>query len=147
MRTQKFGLILAGSFLISGCSLSGSNMPVMHSFADAPSSSLFTFLDWRLSERTAQNSLQYSATETSSWSNPETGITGTFTPLKKFQSAEGQICRNFHMVIEVSNQNDESRLAQTNKVSGTSCKNRDDVWAHLMEPLPQTELVHSNIIN
>ena len=51
-------------------------------------------------QRTAQNSLEYNKTsQSSSWRNPDSGHSGTFTPTRTYHTAGGANCREFETTI------------------------------------------------
>jgi surface antigen len=59
--------------------------------------------------------------ETVAWSNPETGKSGTVTPVSEAKDASGRICRDFKSTITVDGK-DEA-------VTGTACKQSDGSWS------------------
>ena len=70
---------------------------------------------------TTQNALEYQpAGQSSNWVNPDTGHSGTVTPVKTFQTAEGINCREFTQTLTVDGQVEE--------VTGTACRQADGTW-------------------
>jgi surface antigen len=70
---------------------------------------------------TAQHALETQRTGTSSsWVNPDTGHTGTFTPTRTFQTNDGTNCREFTQTVSV-NGRDETAY-------GTACRQSDGSW-------------------
>jgi len=57
--------------------------------------------------------------ETLSWSNPETGASGSTTPLNSFQTAQGT-CRTYEKTV-ISN-------GKAEQVKGTACRNSEGLW-------------------
>lgn len=72
--------------------------------------------------RSAENSLEYSRTgQTSSWRNPDSGHSGTFTPTRTFRTAGGQDCRDFQSTIDVDGRQE--------RVVGRGCRRPDGTWS------------------
>lgn len=72
-------------------------------------------------ERTAQYSLESVPSGTrSSWVNPDSGHSGSFTPLNSYQSADGLNCRDFEQVITVDGRSELAR--------GAACRQPDGTW-------------------
>lgn len=57
--------------------------------------------------------------ETSEWSNPETGNSGSFTPTRAFLSQDGQPCREVTAVLSVEGEEYETRRTVCQKAEGT----------------------------
>ena len=55
-----------------------------------------------------------------SWSNPQTGHSGTVTPVYDFKASTGRYCREYQQTIYIDGQ------AQTGY--GTACQNADGTW-------------------
>ena len=71
-------------------------------------------------DRTGQNALEYNRTgATSTWRNPDTGASGTFTPKKTFES-RGRYCREFTQTIQVGGKSEQGY--------GTACRQPDGSW-------------------
>ncbi|MEZ5931798.1 MAG: RT0821/Lpp0805 family surface protein [Alphaproteobacteria bacterium] len=58
--------------------------------------------------------------EAASWSNPESGTTGSITPLRTFQNTDGHWCREFEQDIQ-------SRTGDT-QTMGIACRGADGQW-------------------
>ena len=72
-------------------------------------------------ERNEQGSLENSPTgQSSSWVNPDSGHSGSFTPTQTYTSAEGQPCREYHETVTID--------GQTEEVYGTACREPDGSW-------------------
>lgn len=56
---------------------------------------------------------------TSSWRNPDSGASGTFTPTKTYENG-GQYCREFNQTINVG--------GKVERGYGTACRNPDGSW-------------------
>lgn len=77
--------------------------------------------DKAYAERTAQDSLEYNRTkQTSSWNNPDSKASGSFTPTRTFQTAEGRSCREYETSIVVD--------GKTETATGTACRQPDGTW-------------------
>ena len=76
----------------------------------------------RLRERsTAQQSLEYQPTgTTSSWANPDSGNSGTFTPTRTYQSAQDQPCREYQTTVNIG--------GRTETAFGKACREADGSW-------------------
>lgn len=70
---------------------------------------------------TAQSSLETQRTGTTqTWSNPDSGHSGTVTPTKTYIAADGKPCRDFTQTISVDGQMEEVRA--------TACRQEDGTW-------------------
>ena len=58
--------------------------------------------------------------QTTSWVNPDSGNQGTYTPVKTYQTDNGQYCREFQQTITVG--------GQTESAYGTACRQPDGSW-------------------
>ena len=58
--------------------------------------------------------------QTSSWSNPDSGNSGTITPTKTYQAASGQYCREYQQNITVG--------GEKHQAYGTACRQPDGSW-------------------
>ena len=77
--------------------------------------------DMEYHDDTAQSALETHRTgSTSQWTNPDTGHSGTVTPVETYQRADGVYCRDFEQTISVEG---ETELAQ-----GTACRQDDGTW-------------------
>lgn len=57
---------------------------------------------------------------TSSWVNPDNGNSGTFTPTRTFQTAEGRYCREFQGSVTIG--------GKTEQAYGNACRGPDGSW-------------------
>ncbi len=72
-------------------------------------------------ERNSRNALEHSRTgTTSSWRNPDSGYSGTFTPTRTFRSASGQDCREFQTTVTVGGREEDA--------TGRACRQPDGTW-------------------
>ena len=70
---------------------------------------------------TAQSSLETQRTGmTQTWSNPDSGHSGTVTPTKTYYAVDGRPCRDFIQTISVDGQMEEVRA--------TACRQDDGTW-------------------
>jgi surface antigen len=58
--------------------------------------------------------------QASVWNNPESGHSGSITPTKTYQLANGQYCREYRQTITVGGEPQTS--------SGTACRQADGSW-------------------
>ncbi len=57
---------------------------------------------------------------TSSWSNPDSGNSGTITPTKTYQSPQGSYCREYKQTVKIG--------GKTEEAYGTACRQPDGSW-------------------
>ncbi len=77
--------------------------------------------DQLYAQRTAQNTLEYNkAGQTSSWRNPDSGHSGTVTPVSTYRGEAGQDCREFETTIYVDGKQETGR--------GKACRQSDGTW-------------------
>jgi len=77
--------------------------------------------DRLMMDHTSQASLEHTQTgATSSWSNPDTGHSGTVTPTRTYQQNDGSYCREFEQQIIVG--------GERQKAYGTACRQPDGSW-------------------
>lgn len=77
--------------------------------------------DKRMAEEAAARAFEQNRTgQTSSWTNPDSGHSGTITPTKTYQLASGQYCRRYTQTIDVG--------AEPQEASGTACRRSDGTW-------------------
>ena len=70
--------------------------------------------------QTSQNALENAPVgQTSSWSNPDNGHSGTVTPTKTFQS-DGTYCREYRQTVNVGGKQQEAY--------GSACRQPDGTW-------------------
>lgn len=58
--------------------------------------------------------------ESSGWSNPDTGNSGQVTPVRTYQNASGQYCREFQQEITIG--------GETEQGFGTACRQANGSW-------------------
>ena len=72
-------------------------------------------------ERTSQRTLETAPVgQTSSWSNPDSGNSGTITPTKTYETAQGQYCREYQQTVTIG--------GETENAYGTACRQPDGSW-------------------
>lgn len=72
-------------------------------------------------QRTAAQALEtYPSGQTASWQNPDSGNSGSFTPVRTYQRADGQYCREFQQTIVVGGKQERGY--------GTACRQPDGSW-------------------
>jgi surface antigen len=77
--------------------------------------------DKRMAREAANRAFETARTgESTEWSNPETGNSGSVTPTKTYQLANGQYCRQYTQDIVVG--------GETHQTHGTACRGKDGTW-------------------
>lgn len=72
-------------------------------------------------ERTAQRTFEYGRTgQTQTWSNPDSGHSGTVTPTRTYQQADGAYCREYQQTVTVG--------GKTEQAYGRACRQPDGNW-------------------
>lgn len=72
-------------------------------------------------QRTAQDAMEYNkAGQTSTWRNPDSGNSGTVTPVQTYENSAGKDCREFETSIFVEGEQE--------KGTGTACRQPDGTW-------------------
>ena len=78
-------------------------------------------LDRMKAAEVTQDSLEYGKTgTTSTWSNPDSGNSGTVTPVRTYQTADDQPCREYTSTVVID--------GQTEEAVGTACREPDGTW-------------------
>ena len=77
--------------------------------------------DRRTAALTTQRALESEPSgKTTTWTNPDSGHTGTVTPVRTYQQASGQYCREFEQTVMIGGQRQKSY--------GTACRQPDGSW-------------------
>ncbi len=77
--------------------------------------------DKEMAAKAAHEALEKNRTgESSEWKNPDSGNSGTVTPTRTYQRADGQYCREFRQDVKIG---DEDHQAY-----GTACRQPDGTW-------------------
>ena len=77
--------------------------------------------DREYADRTVRQSLETSPSGTTSvWQNPDSEHSGTVTPTRTYEAANGQYCREFQQTLTVG--------GQTEQAYGTACRQPDGSW-------------------
>lgn len=77
--------------------------------------------DRRIAAQSQQHALETAPAGTAtSWQNPDSGNAGTVTPIRTYQNASGQYCREFQQTITIGGQQEQSY--------GTACRQPDGSW-------------------
>ena len=72
-------------------------------------------------ERTGQRALEWNKSgQSSTWYNPDSGNSGSFTPKPAVQSANGQYCREYTQDITVGGRKETAY--------GKACRQPDGIW-------------------
>lgn len=77
--------------------------------------------DMMYANQTAQNAFETAPSgRAMTWQNPDSGNSGTVTPIKTFQTNNGQYCREYTQTVQVGGQSQEAY--------GTACRQPDGAW-------------------
>ena len=77
--------------------------------------------DKAYAQRTAQDALEYNkVNQTASWNNPDSKASGTVTPTRTYQTADGTNCREYETTVVID--------GKTEKATGTACRQPDGTW-------------------
>ncbi len=77
--------------------------------------------DRMYAQKTSQNALEYNRVgQTSAWINPDSGNSGTTTPVRTYQLASGKNCREFETTVKIDGREE--------KAYGKACQNADGTW-------------------
>ena len=77
--------------------------------------------DRAYAQRTAQDALEYNkVNQTASWNNPDSKASGTVTPTRTYQTADGTNCREYETTVVID--------GKTEKATGTACRQPDGTW-------------------
>lgn len=72
-------------------------------------------------ERTAQGALERNKIgQPSTWTNPDTGHSGTIKPVKTYKTARNQYCREYQQTVTIG--------GKTERAYGTACRQPDGTW-------------------
>ena len=72
-------------------------------------------------ERTAQNALETGKSgQTSTWRNPDSGHAGTITPIRTYQTASNQDCREYETTVTIDGRQE--------RAIGRACRQADGTW-------------------
>ena len=77
--------------------------------------------DRREAEQSAVRALESTPSGSNvSWSNPDSGNSGTITPTRTYQDADGQYCREYRQTLYIKGEPHQSY--------GTACRQPDGTW-------------------
>lgn len=77
--------------------------------------------DRQIANQTAQRAFESApAGQTTTWQNPDSGHSGSITPTRTFQAANGNYCREFQQDVVVA--------GKTQQAFGTACRQPDGQW-------------------
>jgi len=77
--------------------------------------------DKRMANEAAQRAFESNRTgQASVWENPDSGHSGSITPTRTYQIANGQYCREYHQTIVVG--------GEQHQAYGTACRQPDGTW-------------------
>ncbi|HEY8369955.1 MAG TPA: RT0821/Lpp0805 family surface protein [Thermodesulfobacteriota bacterium] len=77
--------------------------------------------DRRVAAETAQRALETAPSDTPvTWRNPDSGRSGTITPTRTYQTADGRYCREFQQEVTIG--------GEQHQAFGTACRRPDGSW-------------------
>jgi len=77
--------------------------------------------DKRMARQAAHDAFETTETGSSvGWQNPDSGNSGSVTPTRTYQLANGQYCRQYRQDIKIGNESHET--------TGTACRASDGSW-------------------
>jgi surface antigen len=77
--------------------------------------------DRRTAANTTQQALESKPSgTTSTWTNPDTGHSGSVTPIRTYQASNGQYCREYEQSVTIG--------GKPQKSYGTACRQPDGSW-------------------
>ncbi len=77
--------------------------------------------DKQMAAQTAQQAMERAPSGTpTAWRNPDSGNSGSITPVRTYQAADGTYCREYQQTIMVGGQPEKS--------FGTACRQPDGSW-------------------
>lgn len=77
--------------------------------------------DQMYARRNAQSALETTPVgQASTWSNPDSGHSGSVTPTKTYQTAQGTNCREYQQTVTIS--------GRTETAYGRACRQSDGSW-------------------
>lgn len=128
----RFRLVWAvafSAFFISGCAVSGGD-PIIQlasedqlitgSVVEQAKSEGIAQTDADIIKTTVTRAKNASETHPLSWSNPETGSSGSIVAIDKFMGKHGQLCRGFKTTL--------SNFAGISIYDGETCQIEEDRW-------------------
>jgi surface antigen len=72
-------------------------------------------------ENTAHQALEYNRTsQTATWRNPDSGHSGTVTPVRTYKEPSGRYCREYTQTVLIG--------GEEQKAYGTACRQPDGSW-------------------
>jgi len=78
-------------------------------------------MDQKSANETAQETLETAdAGQTKTWSNPDSGNSGTYTPTTEPIPQNGVVCRDFESTVIIDGQEEEA--------TGRACRQEDGTW-------------------
>jgi len=75
---------------------------------------------WILEDSTQDSLENAKMNETTVWENPDTGTTGSVTPIATFQNEDGQYCREYQQTVTIG--------GREQRAYGTACRLPDGTW-------------------
>jgi surface antigen len=77
--------------------------------------------DKQQQQQAASHAMETAPSNTSvAWKNPDTGHSGTVTPIRTYQNSEGQYCREYQQTVNIG--------GQQHQAYGKACRQPDGSW-------------------
>ena len=77
--------------------------------------------DKQMAREAAQRAFESNSSgRASTWSNPDSGHSGSVTPTRTYQLANGQYCREYQQTVQIGGEEHEAY--------GTACRRPDGTW-------------------
>ena len=77
--------------------------------------------DQQYHQSTTQNALETQRIGTASnWTNPDSGHSGTVTPMRTWQAQDGRYCREYEQTVYIE--------GRAERATGTACREPDGTW-------------------
>jgi len=77
--------------------------------------------DKRMASQAAQRAFEQNHTgQSTAWKNPDSGNSGSVTPTRTYQLANGQYCREYNQTVMIG--------GQQHQAYGTACRQPDGSW-------------------
>lgn len=77
--------------------------------------------DKRMAAEAAHRAMETAPTgKPVAWQNPDSGHSGTVTPTRTFQTADGTYCRDYHTTVLIDGKQE--------RATGTACRQADGTW-------------------
>ncbi|MGQ0675373.1 MAG: hypothetical protein ACT4N4_04710 [Rhodospirillales bacterium] len=118
--------------LPAGVNAAAEGVSILDVFRKDKSVILISRADDLYAERSAQLALEYTQDgKGRGWINPETGTTGTFTPTRTFQLADGAYCREYAHEVQLRQKVGGDVKSQVQATGRFACRQQTGRWKFL----------------